>query len=56
VDDQEEATDFDHMVADVQRKISEREQALYLDKVVEGTHTIPRTWGVCLRDRARMVR
>ena len=41
---QEKVTNFDHMVADLQREITEQERALYSDKVLEEAHN-PRNLG-----------
>ena len=41
---QVKATDFDYMVADLQRQIIEQERALYSDKVIEEAHN-PRNLG-----------
>jgi len=41
---QEGVTDFDHIVADLQREIIEQERALYSDKVIEEAHN-PRNLG-----------
>ena len=40
----EGVTNFDHIVADLQRKITEQERALYSDKVLEEAHN-PRNLG-----------
>ncbi len=41
---QQETTDFDRMVEELQREIVEQEQALYSDKVIEEAHN-PRNLG-----------
>jgi len=35
---QKETTDFDRMVAELQREIIEQEQAVYSDRVIEEAH------------------
>jgi len=36
--DREEVTDLDRLVADLQREITEQEQALYSDRILEEAH------------------